>query len=101
MDQHDDDNDTKRLFGLNREDLVARLQAAQASIQAFLKGFDALLHHGVNMKSLKEWQDTTLLEEAAKLKPRNALPKMIEWTSRLEKSIAASIKRKAFRDVNK
>jgi hypothetical protein len=80
----------------SREDLVARLMANQAATQAILKGYNALKSYGVDMMKTKEWTDTTLLTDAAKLKPVSALPKMIEWATRLEHAIEALIRRKQF-----
>lgn len=81
----------------NREDIVARLMAAQSFAQLLLKAFDALVTFGVNFKTLPEWSDMTTLERAAKMRPVTGTPLIIGWFSKLDSALDAAVRRKQFR----
>jgi len=85
----------------DRQDLVARLMHAQAFGQFVLKAYNALRSYGVDFMKLPEWQDQTELEEAARLKPHAAQPKIIDYFVRLDHALRAAIRRKQFKVFTK
>ena len=84
----------------DRHDLVSRLMACQALAQFFLKAYDALLHYGVNFKTLPEWKDQRDLDAARKLKPNAAKTVIIGYFGRLESALSAAVRRTQFRLQN-
>ena len=81
----------------DREVLAARMVMAQAFAQLVLKGFDALLHFGINYRELPSYKDQTLLEAADKLVLLEGRNKYLLWIERVSNSIDAAVKRKQFR----
>lgn len=82
------------------EELVrARLQMVTAYAQMVEEGYDALLHHKVNFRSLPEFKDTALLKQAAKLPLSRGRDKYLHWISRMTSAIRAAVKRTTFRKV--
>lgn len=84
----------------DRADLVARLMAAQEMGKFLLRGYDALLHYGVNFKNLPEWKDQSALDEAARLKPHRGQEAIVHYFQRLTHALSAAVRRKQFRVVN-
>lgn len=78
-----------------------RLTAAQAFCQMLLKAYDALLHYGVNYRETPAYKDQTLLDEAEKLTPQRGFERHITWLGKVESDIAAHVRRKALRLLNK
>ena len=76
-----------------------RLRLAQAFIDMLLTAYDALLHHGINYRTLPSYMDQTLLDEAKTLPPEKGHDSFMVWMGRVKNDIAAAIKRKGFRKV--
>lgn len=91
---HDDDTPPK-----SEKQGGVRLRLAQAFIDMLLYAYDALLHHGVNYKTLPAYKDTALLDAAQKLPLEQGHDSFIVWMERIRNDITAAIKRKGFRKV--
>jgi hypothetical protein len=79
-----------------------RLQAVKLNIlYAFIgvlrRGYDALLHHGVNYQSLPEYKMDRPLDDMRGKALSAAQSDAITWLGRLESAIAAAIRRKQFK----
>lgn len=81
----------------DRQDLVARLMHAQAFGHFLLSAYNALRSYGVDFMKLKEWQDQSDLDKAARLVPHAAQPIIVGYFVRLENALKAAIRRKQFR----
>ncbi|MEW6121278.1 MAG: hypothetical protein AB1698_01595 [Pseudomonadota bacterium] len=79
--------------------LSVRLSLALAFARMMEKAFDALLYHGVNYRSLPEYQNMTALDEANALPLKEGRRVVMGWLQRMESGIAAAIRRKSFRKV--
>jgi hypothetical protein len=73
-----------------------RLTLAQAWVGFLSFAYDALLHHGVNYRSLKDYKDSTELDDAQKMPISQARDKIVTWLGRLQSSIHAATRRKQF-----
>jgi hypothetical protein len=80
--------------------LSVRLNLAQAFISMWMRAYDALLHHQVNVRDLPEYKNDALLDEGLKHgsleQGRNSI---LEYIKRVENGIAAAVRRKGFRKV--
>lgn len=72
-----------------------RLVLAEAWLRLYGKAYDALLHYGVNFKSLKTWKRRPV--DAYKLPLSQARNVLIDFMKRVENDIAAAIRRKQFK----
>lgn len=79
------------------EQLGVRLTLAQAWVQFLQSAYDALLHHGVNYQTLKEYTESTELDDAQKLPLTAARDRIIQWLGRLQSAIHAAVRRKQFK----
>jgi hypothetical protein len=79
------------------EQLGVRLTLAQAWVGFLHFAYDALLHHGVNYRTLKEYANSTELDDAQKLPLTAARDKIILWLGRLQSAIHAATRRKQFK----
>lgn len=79
--------------------LSVRLSLALAFAQMMQKAYDALLYHGVNYRTLPEYQNATALDEAETLPLREGRRVLMGWMERMESAISAAIRRKNFRKV--
>lgn len=77
--------------------LGTRLTLAQAWVGFLNFAYDALLHHGINYRSLKEYKNSTELDDAQKLPVTAARDKIVTWLGRLQSAISAAARRKAFK----
>ena len=92
-----------QIEALNRENrkLGIRLQLAQAFVGMLTRAYDALLHHGVNYRDLKEYKDNTaILDEAGSLPITEGRSRFLSWMARVESGITAAIRRKTFRRLD-
>ncbi len=78
-----------------------RLTLAQAWVGFLNFAYDALLHHGVNYRNLREYKESTELDDAQKLPMTEGRNKITQWLERLQNSISAAIRRKSFKVVPK
>jgi hypothetical protein len=78
----------------------ARLSMAQAWLQFMQQAFDALLHHGVNYRNLKEYKDDSTLTESLDLPVTKARDNIIGWLGRLTSSLNAAVRRKGMKIVD-
>ncbi|UIY29166.1 hypothetical protein LZK73_21780 [Neorhizobium galegae] len=74
-----------------------RLTLAQAWVSFLHFAYDALLYHGVNYRTLKEYANSTELDDANKLPVSQARDKIVLWLGRLQSSINATVRRKNFK----
>lgn len=81
------------------EVLRVRISLAQAFAQMITKGYDALLHYGINFRDLPEYRDSKLIDEGSRLSLLRGQEKYMEWMKRVENGIRAAINRKTFRKV--
>lgn len=82
------------------KEATGRLTMAKAFAKLLMKAFDALLHHGVNYKSLPEWQAyTDHLDEIAKLPFHRGVQEHISLMGRIGNAIDAAVRRKGFHVV--
>lgn len=77
--------------------LGVRLTLAQAWVNFLHRAYDALLYHGVNYRVLKEYANSTELDDAQKLPVSQARDKIVLWLGRLQSSIEATVRRKNFK----
>lgn len=77
--------------------LGVRLTLAQAWVGFLNFAYDALLHHGVNYRSLKEYQNSTELDDAQKLPLTRARDKIVLWLGTLQSAVHAATRRKSFK----
>lgn len=73
-----------------------RLTLAQGWINLYVKAYDALLHYGINFKSLREYKEK-YPHGAENLPLTQSRDKFVSWFGRIESAIAAAIRRKAFK----
>lgn len=74
-----------------------RLTLAQAWIGLYQYAYDALLHYGVNFRSLKEFANTSVLDEALQMPLSQARNKIVEYLGGLKNAIRAAVNRKQFK----
>lgn len=77
--------------------LAVRLSLAQAALRLWEHAYDALLHHGVNFRTLPEYHDTTYLDAARKGSVTEGQSNILRWIERLTSGIHAAVRRKAFK----
>lgn len=78
------------------EELSIRLSLASAWVSLWRKAYDALLHHGINVRSTKEFQNTELLDAALEAKDiREGQVHVLEYLKRVESGLNAAVRRKA------
>lgn len=75
-----------------------RLTLAQAWINLYTRGYDALLHYGVNFKDLREYKDE-FPNDAMDMPVTQARNVFVTWMGRLESAIHAAVRRKGFKLV--
>lgn len=86
--------------GNREEELSIRLSLAQAWVHLWRKAFDALLHHGVNVRDTPEYKDDRLIDEAmASGNIRAGQSKYLEYLKRVGSGIDAAIHRKGFKRI--
>lgn len=74
-----------------------RLTLAQAWVELLNYGYDTLRAYNIDFKSLPEFQNTAILDEAMEMPMSQGQVKIIEHLGRLKSSIGAAIRRKQFR----
>lgn len=74
-----------------------RLTLAQAWINLYQFAYDALLHYGVNYRSLKEFGDDEAVSEAMEMGVTGGRNKIIEYLGKLHNAIRAAVNRKQFK----
>jgi hypothetical protein len=87
---------------LDNRILAVRLSLAQAWIKVLLQAYDALLHYGINYRTLKEWKDwgaqlAPNLDNHGTLEDGRA--KIMNYIERLGNGITAAVRRKHMRPV--
>lgn len=85
----------ERLERENREQAV-KLNILYAFIEMLRKGYDALLHHGVNYQNLPEYKRDKPLDHMQGRPLKEAQAEAISWIGRVQSGIAAAIRRKQF-----
>lgn len=80
---------------------AGRLMMANVFIKFILKAYDALLHHGVNFKSLPEWArgHEVELDRIHKLPFQRGTHEYVSWVGRLSNAVDAAVRRKGFHVV--
>lgn len=80
--------------------LGIRLSLAQGFVGLLQKGYDALLHYSINFRLLPEYAEDKALDEAKDLPIEEGQVHMLDWMGRVERGIAAAIRRKLFKKVD-
>lgn len=75
-----------------------RLTLAQMWIDLYTRGYDALLHYGVNFRDLPEYKES-IPDDAMKMPVTEARNTIEKWMARLKNSLAAAVRRKGFKLV--
>lgn len=89
-------SDVKGDDASQNEELSIRLSLAGGWISLWRKAYDALLHHGVNVRTTKEFKDTALLDAALEAKDiREGQVSILEYLKRVESGLNAAVRRKA------
>lgn len=93
------DQDKQMIAALTREngDLKTRLHLAQAFGQILNKAYDALLHYGVNFKSLRTWslwERFSEHHESPVVGDTDKRERLYEWLTRVGRDIDAAVRRK-------
>lgn len=80
--------------------LVTRLTLASAFHTMWVKAFDALLYHGVNVRKLPEYNDHAVLDRALEVGiEHGGDSRVMEYIKRVESGIRAAIRRKGIKEV--
>lgn len=96
---NDNKNNADTLATENRI-LSVRLNLAQAFTSMWLRAYDALLSHSINVRDLNEYKDTTLLDRGLKEGSlEEGRGSILEYIKRVESGIVAAIRRKTMRKV--
>lgn len=74
-----------------------RLTLAQAWVGFLNFAHDTLVAHGINFKTLNEYKDSTVLDEAAKMPLTKARDKITTWIEKLHSGLHAAVRRKGFK----
>ena len=74
-----------------------RLTLAQAWVSFYEFAYDALLYHGINYRTLKEYKDSSKLDDAQKMPITQARQVVIEWLDKLRNGVSAAVRRKNFK----
>lgn len=82
--------------------LHTRLNLAMAFQQLLHTAYDALLTHGVNYRSLPEYKDSTLLDEALgnDTNIQTGQAKIMAYIERVRNGINAAVRRKGLRRLD-
>lgn len=78
---------------------VARCAMYEAALQMQQVAYDALLHHGVNFKTLPAFKRQTNLRKGLAEPPLRGLGKYVEWCRRMESEVKATVRRKGMHNV--
>jgi len=87
-----------KLLQENRE-MHVKLGLAHAFTALWLRAYDALLHHGVNVRELPQYKDTALLDKGVKAPLEHGRGHIMAWIERLHSSINAAVRRKGIKPV--
>lgn len=79
--------------------LSIRLSLAQAFAGVLQVAYDALLHYGINFRTLPEYTNDRALDEANAMPIQEGRTRIMDWLGRVERGIAAAIRRKQFKKV--
>lgn len=80
--------------------LTIRLTLASAFHTMWVKAFDALLHHGVNVRSIPEYNDHARLDRALEVGvEHDGGSRVMDYIKRVENGLRAAIARKGFKQV--
>lgn len=79
--------------------LGIRLTLAEAWVGFLHFAYDALLSHGVNYRTLREYQEDDTLDTARKLPLSQARQKIVAYLLRLKSGINAAARRKALKVI--
>lgn len=87
-----------KLIAANRI-LSIRLRLSIAFHTMWIKAFDALLQHQVNVRSLPAYKDSTMLDRALDGDVAAGESSIMEYIKRVENEVTAAVRRKQFRKV--
>lgn len=93
--------DEQRALYTENVRLTSRLNMARAMVGMYIKGYAALLLHGVDMRKLPEYQDDATLDRAYELGAAagTAGERVIEYCKRVCNAVDAAVKRKNLHPV--
>lgn len=81
------------------EELGIRLTLANAMIRLWIFAYDALLTHGVDMRRLPQFNDTTDIDKARTLPLQEGRALIVKWIGRVHSAIHAATRRKGFKVI--
>lgn len=79
--------------------LNLRLQLMQALFGLYEQGYDALLHHSVNYRTLPSWASSTAVNDANEMGWEAGRTHVLTWIERVRNDITAAVRRKSFKKV--
>lgn len=83
-----------------RDDALQRLNLAQQAFQLMTRAYDALLHHGVNFRSLKAYEFwEKFLHHGEKTPEGHKTRTLSEWIVKVRNDIDAAVRRKSIKEV--
>lgn len=89
-----------RILVTENATLATKLTIASAFQSMWIKAYDALLHHGINMRDLPEYHDNAALERALEVGiETEGGSRVLDYIKRVANAIDARVRRKGFREV--
>ena len=81
--------------------LSVRVSLGQSFLTMWMTAYDALLSHNINVRDLKEYKDTSLLDAGmAQGSLEDGRGSILEYIKRVESGIVAAIRRKTMGVTN-
>ena len=76
-----------------------RLSMFERWVDFWQRAYEALLHHGVNFRTLKEYRDTEILDKAAAMPPEQGRNLVVRYINNLISAVDAAARRKQLKLV--
>lgn len=76
-----------------------RLTLANATVRLWIAAYDALLVHGVNIRKLPEFNDTSAIDKARTLPISEGRALIVRWLGRVHSALHAATRRKGFKVI--
>lgn len=74
-----------------------RLTLAQSMLNFMMQAYDTLRGYGIDYRSLKEYEDDRILDEASEMPVSKAQQHIGEYLGRLTTALKAAVRRKGFK----
>lgn len=83
-----------------RDEAVQKLGMAQQAFQLMTRAYDALLHHGVNFRTLKAYEFwEKFLHHGEKTPEGHKTRTLSDWIVKVRNDIDAAVRRKSIKEV--